>query len=216
MNIINDFRAYKDCLKETLASFRFRYLNRKDKWGHIGIGTVVHSPSKVAGRENIFLGDRVNIDWDNTIYALRGKFIMGDYSGAAIGLTVITDNHVTIPGQKFKSEMVGGNNNLVGADVIVGEDVWIASNVTLLSGAQIGRGAIIGAGSVVRKQIPPYAIVEGNPSKVVGFRFNPDEIIAHEEQMYSPNNRLSRDFIEKNYEKYFLKRLKEIKEFTKV
>ena len=75
---MKSFQAFRHCLIETKNSLRFRYFNRKDKWGKIGKGSIVHSPSMVSGRGNIFLGDNVNIDWGNTIYAVHAKFIMKD------------------------------------------------------------------------------------------------------------------------------------------
>lgn len=54
----------------------------------------------------------------------------------------------------------------------VGHDVWIGYGAIVLPGAQIGHGAIIGAGAVVRSNIPPYAIVIGNPGTVVKHRFD--------------------------------------------
>lgn len=61
-------------------------------------------------------------------------------------------------------------------DVHIGNDVWIGRNTTILSGINIGDGAVIGAGCVVTKDVPPYAIVVGNPGRVVKFRFDPKTI----------------------------------------
>ena len=61
-------------------------------------------------------------------------------------------------------------------DIIVKDDVWIATNSIILSGVTIGQGAIVGAGSVVTKDVPPYAIVAGNPAKVIKYRFEPEII----------------------------------------
>lgn len=99
-------------------------------------------------------------------------------------------------------------------DVVVEEDVWIGTNVTLLSGVRVGRGATIGAGAVVRTNVPPYSIVMGNPAKVVGFCFKPEEIIEHEKTLYLEEERLPLDKLEKNYNKYFMNRLMNIREFT--
>ncbi len=57
-------------------------------------------------------------------------------------------------------------------DVIIGNDVWIGYGVTILSGVTIGDGAAIGACSLVAKDIPPYAIVAGNPAQIVRYRFD--------------------------------------------
>jgi len=55
----------------------------------------------------------------------------------------------------------------------IGNDVWIGHNVTIMPGVKsIGDGAVIGAGAVLSKDVPPYAIVLGNPGRVVRYRFS--------------------------------------------
>jgi virginiamycin A acetyltransferase len=58
----------------------------------------------------------------------------------------------------------------------IGNDVWIGGNAVVLGGVRIGDGAIIGAGSVVTKEVPAYAIVGGNPARIIKYRFNPGKI----------------------------------------
>lgn len=59
----------------------------------------------------------------------------------------------------------------------IGNDVWIGDNVCITSRCrQIATGAVIGAGSVVTKDVPPYAIVAGNPAKIIRYRFGDEEI----------------------------------------
>jgi acetyltransferase-like isoleucine patch superfamily enzyme len=60
--------------------------------------------------------------------------------------------------------------------MVIGSDVWIGRNATLLGSITIGHGAIIGAFSVVAKDIPPYAVVVGNPAIVKRYRFTPTQI----------------------------------------
>ncbi len=60
--------------------------------------------------------------------------------------------------------------------VVIGHDVWIANGAFILPGVTIGHGAVIAARAVVTKDVPPYAIVAGNPARVIKKRF-PDEII---------------------------------------
>ncbi|MBQ9432819.1 MAG: CatB-related O-acetyltransferase [Synergistaceae bacterium] len=59
----------------------------------------------------------------------------------------------------------------------IGSDVWIGSNACVLRGLVVGDGAVIGAGSVVTKDVPAYAVVVGNPARVIKYRFS-DEVIA--------------------------------------
>lgn len=181
-------------------------------WGHIGHNSRVSSPSIISGKNNIYIGDNVHIDWDCVLYATNARFEMKSNSGAAVGLTVVTGNHVSDIGERYIEQ---GNDNLEGKPVVVDEDVWLAANVTLLAGTQVGRGAIIGAGTVVSgNKIPPYAIVKGNPCKIVAFRFTPEEIIEHEKALYPEEERLPLELLEKNYKKYFLDHIKEIKAYT--
>lgn len=66
-------------------------------------------------------------------------------------------------------------------DIIIDDDVWIGINAIILGGVHIGTGSVIGAGSVVTKDVPPYAIVGGNPAKVIRYRFTEEEIKTHTE-----------------------------------
>jgi len=54
------------------------------------------------------------------------------------------------------------------APVVIEDDVWIGVNAMILKGVTIGRGAVIGAGSVITKDVPPFAIMAGNPGRQVG------------------------------------------------
>lgn len=56
-------------------------------------------------------------------------------------------------------------------DIIVENDVWIGAKSTIMSGIKIGNGAIVGATATVTKDVPPFAIVVGNPAKIVKYRF---------------------------------------------
>jgi acetyltransferase-like isoleucine patch superfamily enzyme len=58
----------------------------------------------------------------------------------------------------------------------VGNDVWIGANAFVRSGLTIGDGAVIAAGAVVVKDVPPYAVVAGNPARVVRMRFSDNTV----------------------------------------
>lgn len=62
------------------------------------------------------------------------------------------------------------------APLEVGHDVWIGHRATIMAGIKIGNGAIVGCDSVVTKDVPPYAIVAGNPAKLIRYRFDADTI----------------------------------------
>lgn len=126
-------------------------------------------------------------DWASTLAPYlfpfsRETLILGKFCQIAHGVRFITAsaNHAmsgltTFPFPVFDPEDMTGYQPDT-RDTIVGNDVWIGYGALILPGARIGNGAIIGAGSVVRGEIPPYAIVTGNPAEVRRLRFDADTI----------------------------------------
>ncbi len=90
------------------------------------------------------------------------------------------------------------------------DDVWIGMNAVVFGGVTIGRGAVVGAGAYVRTNVPPYAIVIGNPAKIIGFTATPEELELMENTNYSEEERIPLSVLEKNYQKYYIKRFKDI------
>jgi acetyltransferase-like isoleucine patch superfamily enzyme len=184
---------------------------KRSKFGYINETSRVRFPILIKGIENVYLYENTHILGYSKLITTKAKFIMKKNSGCAEGLTVISGTHPQVVGEWF---LEGASmDHQIAKDIIVEEDVWIGANVTLLSGVKIGRGAIVGSGSVCRSFVPPYSVVTGNPAKVVGFKFLPKEIICHEEKLYKENDRLSIDYLERNYNKYFINRIKEIKSY---
>jgi acetyltransferase-like isoleucine patch superfamily enzyme len=58
----------------------------------------------------------------------------------------------------------------------VGHDVWIGRNVVIYAGVRVGNGAVVAGESVVTKNVPDYALVGGNPARVIRYRFVPEVI----------------------------------------
>lgn len=63
-------------------------------------------------------------------------------------------------------------------DIVIGNDVWIGYDAVIMSGVEIGDGAIIGTRAVVTRDVPPYTIVGGVPSRAIKKRFSDDKITA--------------------------------------
>jgi len=185
---------------------------RRSRFGYIHPKARVRFPILIKGIENVFMYENTHILGHSKIISTQARFVMKKNSAAAEGLTIVTGNHIAFKGEYF-IEKAGDLDIQVPKDVIVEEDVGIYSNVTILAGVTVGRGTIIGSGSVCRKSIPPYAIIMGNPAKIIGFKLTPEEVIEHEKLLYPENERLSLDFLQKNYDKYFINRRKEIRSF---
>ena len=114
------------------------------------------------------------------------KLIIGKFCMIASDVTFIMNgaNHLTqsissypfaIFGHDWQNAMKDKTYPNKG-NTIVGNDVWIGYNVTILPGITIGDGAIIAANTTVTKDVPPYSIAGGNPSKVIKKRFSDEKI----------------------------------------
>lgn len=103
--------------------------------------------------------------------AAEAKFIMtGDHKLDAIS---------TYPFPIFQNgwEHVYDVKDLpVKGDIVIGNDVWMGYDCLIKNGVTVGDGAIIAARAVVVKDVPPYAIVAGNPAKVIKMRFDDESI----------------------------------------
>ena len=110
--------------------------------------------------KNIHLGKNVFINSDCKFQDQGGIYIGDD---VLIGHNVVlaTLNHEEDPEKR---------GNLCPSPIRIGNKVWIGSNATILPGVTIGDGAIIAAGAVVTKDVPDYAIVGGNPAKIIRMR----------------------------------------------
>ncbi|MDG3009094.1 CatB-related O-acetyltransferase [Rhodococcus sp. D2-41] len=113
---------------------------------------------------------------DPTRLTIGSYCSIADHTLIVLGGQHPTDEVTTYP-LRIMLELPGAGQDrhpLPKGDIVIGSDVWIGARVTIVSGTTIGDGAIIGAGSVVTKDVPPYAIVGGNPAKVIRSRFDAD------------------------------------------
>lgn len=102
---------------------------------------------------------------------------IGKYTSIAKGVRVFTQNH-PIDHRSTHPYFYECKFNVVSKDTLepghttIGHDVWIGQNAILLPGCKkVGNGAIIGAGAVVTKDVPDYAVIGGNPAKLIKYRF---------------------------------------------
>lgn len=106
------------------------------------------------------------------------------------------------------------NKGLKQQSLVVHDNASVGIKAIIMPGVlEIGRRSTISAGSVVRRKVPPYAIVMGNPARVVGFRYPPAMIAEFEEEYYPEEERIPLSLLEENYKRYYLDKLQEIKQF---
>ena len=109
---------------------------------------------------------------------LHGTIFIGNHVLMGRDVKIITSNHCS-KSTEIPIKHQGWTDI---RPVVIGDDVWIGSNVIILPGVHIGRGAILGAGAVVRENVPPYAVMAGNPAYVLKYRKKPKPLDT------SPNN----------------------------
>ena len=114
------------------------------------------------------------------------KVYIGKYCSIALNVTVfLGGNHrldwcttYPFPALTHKWPEAAGvtGHPLSNGDVRIANDVWLGQNSTIMSGLTVGDGAVVGASSLVTKDVPPYAIVGGNPARIIKYRFSPELI----------------------------------------
>ena len=127
--------------------------------------------------KNICINDKVKINYNTSIgnnvgingLTIRenGKVTIGNNISIAKGCIIFAGNH------NYKTGLPFGYDN-IDKSIEINDNVWIGQNVIIIGKVSIGEGAIIQAGSVVSLNIPPLAIVGGNPATPFMFR-NKDE-----------------------------------------
>lgn len=126
------------------------------------------------GRPEIF-------DWQDG----KGHLEIGSFCSIAIGVKIMlggghrTDWVSSYPFPAFLAQADRSSDYApCKGPTKIGNDVWIGMGALILAGITIGDGAVIGAGSVVTRDVPPYAIVGGNPARLIRYRFDEETIVA--------------------------------------
>ena len=143
---------------------------------------------------NSFVG-RYSYIGQGTVF---GDVRIGRYCSIASGFTIIYGNHplnhLTTHPFTYSNEIFGSHEEYRNIDfkmarpepepiepLLIGNDVWIGHRAIILGKARsIGNGAVIGAGAVVTHDVPPYAVVGGNPARIIKYRFDEETICALE------------------------------------
>ncbi len=161
-------------------------------------------PVNLFNPEYVIVGKKTYGELYVSMQSHKSKLIIGDYCsiGPDVKFMLSSDhfiNHLsTFPFKvKYGFEKQEG---VTKGDINIRDDVWIGSNAIILSGVTINQGAIVAAGAVVTKDVPPYAIVGGNPAKIIKYRF-PDEIIKKLKDLDYRN--IDDEIIQRNIERLY-------------
>lgn len=134
-------------------------------------------PYPIRSQGQIISKGRDSVQNGNFVVKGKGGVLeIGGFCAIGVNVTVILSNHYydypAIEFDFYKKYFGKYPYKIEKRKNIIENDVWIGDNVIILPEITIGTGAIIGAGAIVTKDVPPYAIVGGNPAKILKYRFS--------------------------------------------
>lgn len=183
------------------------HIDRRSEYGYMSKDAFLAPDVLLFSKKNLYMYENTSIPEGALILNPRSKFIMKRGSFSSYNLCVCPGNHMPVVGM-WKHNVTDAIKDQLDKegkfdrDIIVEEDVWLGINVTLLNGAHIGRGCIVGAGCVISGEWPPYMVIAGNPARIIKPVFPLDDIIRHEEKLYTPEDRISIDTLKKIFEEH--------------
>jgi acetyltransferase-like isoleucine patch superfamily enzyme len=142
---------------------------------HVGPFSRIWAPNRLVFGDDCYVGKYCTIEVDGVIGS--GVLIANN-----VGLVGRADHDITQVGSLIsRSRWIGDPDyNPDRSTITVEDDVWIGFAAVVLSGVTIGRGAIVASGAVVTRDVPPYAIVGGNPARQLAERFDTETAAEHE------------------------------------
>jgi len=131
----------------------------------LGNDCLIRKGTSISGR-SIILGNNVRLGY--------GSHIFGGDDIIQIGNDVMIAPNVVIAGGYHGTDRSGVpmvfQKGVSKGPIIIGNDIWLGANSVILSNITIGEGVIVGAGSVVTEDIPDFAVVAGNPARIIKYR----------------------------------------------
>ena len=145
------------CIKKIKA------LIARKRWKRQHPTVTLCRPYNITPISNLELGEHIYIG-PEAWFSLRGKCTIG--SGTIFGprCKIHTSNH------RYEGSMLPYDHYYTVKDVTIGENVWIGADVSIMPGVTIGEGAVVAACSCVTKDVPPMAVVGGNPMRIIKYR----------------------------------------------
>ncbi len=151
-----------------LRYFREKRLRQERARLTCGTNVFIDRSVQIYGPENVKIGNDVHIQFGCSFFvSAKDGLTIGDGCVFAHDVQILTRNH------NYDSddlEYIPYDKRQIDRPVEIGEYSWIGARVTILPGVKIGRGVVVGAGSVVTKNVPDYAVVGGNPAKILKYR----------------------------------------------
>jgi acetyltransferase-like isoleucine patch superfamily enzyme len=171
----------------------FLYFNFEKIYGWVisrsfnksGLQFMPGYPVSVYGPENISVGNNLRGMGHIYFYANEGSLMIGHNCGlgsniqlgASAGRIFIGNDVMIASNVVMRAADHGVEKNekmykqaYTSGTIIIEDDVWIGANAVILKNVTLGKGCVIGAGSIVTKSVEPYAIVAGNPAKLIKYR----------------------------------------------
>lgn len=128
-----------------------------------GSNIVFGSIPFISGIQKVSIGNNTYIG-QNAFIRGEGGVTIGSHCMIAANVVIYSYNHA------YEDNQIPFSNTNIYKEVIIEDFVWIGRNVNIVPGVRIGKGAVIGMGAVVTKDVTPFSIVGGNPSKVIKTR----------------------------------------------
>lgn len=157
---------------------------QKRKFLNCGRRVVFDPLTSCFSYRTITIGDGVYIGPNANFSTTHSKINIGNNVMFGPSVHIFGGNHI-IDRVGIAMNSIVKTDDTKDLDVIFDDESWVGGGAIILTGVTIGRGAIIGAGAVVTKSVVPYSISGGNPCKFIKMRFTEEEIIRHEEALYS-------------------------------
>lgn len=136
----------------------------KDQFAKFGENSVIQKHVMISHPSRVVIGNGTTIQTESIINSIGGVHI-GNYVGIGYRCTILTFQH----GFRF-GKAIPFDDSVILQPVVIRDFAWLGWGSMILPGMEIGEGAIVGMGSLVTKNVPPRAIVLGNPAVVVGYR----------------------------------------------
>lgn len=133
---------------------------------HCGSNVYIDSSTKIYCPQKVKIGNNVHIQFGCSFFA-DGGVTIGEGCIFAHDVQIFTRNH------NYDSEdleMIPYDHRYIEKAVVIGDYCWIGARSSIMPGVTIGKGVVVAACSVVTKDVPDYAVVGGNPAKILKFR----------------------------------------------